>query len=65
MLNFFRLGFSNLVQRVLGQPLDKSEQVSDWAQRPLSQSQLYYAALDAYAALQVTLDLALEMIYLT
>ena len=54
MFQFFRRGLSGLVERVLGQPLDKTEQVSDWAQRPLSQSQLVYAALDAYAVLQVT-----------
>ena len=54
MFHFLRPGFSALVEQVLGQPLDKREQVSDWAQRPLSQSQLYYAALDAYAVLQVT-----------
>jgi prolyl-tRNA editing enzyme YbaK/EbsC (Cys-tRNA(Pro) deacylase) len=31
----------------LGKRLDKREQCSDWAQRPLSQSQLDYALLDA------------------
>ena len=50
----FSRGFSGLVEQVLGQPLDKSEQVSDWTQRPLSKSQVVYAALDAYAVLQVT-----------
>ena len=42
---------SAMVQAVLGAPLDKREQVSDWQLRPLSYAQLYYAALDAVSAL--------------
>jgi ribonuclease D len=34
-------------ERELGLILDKSEQTSNWAQRPLSAEQLRYAALDA------------------
>ncbi len=34
-------------ERELGLTLDKSEQTSNWAQRPLSAEQLRYAALDA------------------
>ena len=52
-LSFSRSGLSGLVERVLGQPLDKNEQISPWAQRPLSQSQLVYAALDSYVLLEV------------
>ena len=40
-------------KRELGIALDKSEQRSDWSRRPLSQSQLAYAAVDA----EVLIDL--------
>lgn len=35
----------------LALPLDKSAQTSDWSRRPLDNRQLYYAALDPFAAL--------------
>ncbi|GFH17154.1 3'-5' exonuclease domain-containing protein [Haematococcus lacustris] len=35
------------LMQVLGRPLDKSMQCSDWAARPLTQAQLQYAATDA------------------
>ncbi|PRW61071.1 exonuclease mut-7 [Chlorella sorokiniana] len=47
------VSLSMLAQTVLGKPLDKSQQVSNWGQRPLSAQQLSYAALDAYAAVQI------------
>ena len=40
-------------QEVLLLPLDKAEQVSDWTAPELSAQQLRYAALDAWAALQL------------
>ena len=40
------LGYQNLVMQVLAVPLDKGETRSDWLQRPLSDSQLAYAAMD-------------------
>jgi ribonuclease D len=40
------LGYQKLVQEVLGHELDKSETRSDWLKRPLSESQLGYAAKD-------------------
>nr|XP_008123065.1 PREDICTED: exonuclease mut-7 homolog [Anolis carolinensis] len=46
-------GLSLLVQEVLGSPLDKAEQLSDWEKRPLREEQLLYAASDAYCLLEV------------
>lgn len=40
-------------ERELGVAIDKSEQVSDWSQRPLSERQVAYAALDAEVLLQL------------
>ena len=40
------LGYQNLVMQVLNVTLDKGETRSDWLQRPLSDSQLSYAAMD-------------------
>nr|KAF6269041.1 exonuclease 3'-5' domain containing 3 [Myotis myotis] len=46
-------GLSLLVQQVLGKPLDKSQQLSNWNRRPLAEGQLLYAAADAYCLLEV------------
>ncbi|KAI5935889.1 Exonuclease mut-7 [Manis javanica] len=46
-------GLSLLVQQVLGKPLDKTQQLSNWDRRPLSEEQLVYAAADAYCLLEV------------
>jgi len=47
------LGLSGLTASVLGRPLQKAEQISDWARRPLRSSQLTYAALDAFVGLEI------------
>ncbi|XP_070614504.1 exonuclease mut-7 homolog isoform X2 [Erythrolamprus reginae] len=46
-------GLSLLVQEVLGRPLDKAEQLSNWEKRPLRETQVLYAACDAYCLLEV------------
>jgi len=47
-------GLSSVTEVLLGLPLDKSCQRSDWLERPLSASQLRYAALDAVVLLDIT-----------
>jgi len=37
-------GLSELVRLCFGKPLDKSEQISNWENRPLRQSQIIYAS---------------------
>uniref|UniRef100_A0A3Q4BZM5 3'-5' exonuclease domain-containing protein n=1 Tax=Mola mola TaxID=94237 RepID=A0A3Q4BZM5_MOLML len=46
-------GLSLLVHQVLGRPLDKTEQMSSWAKRPLRVSQIRYAVADSYCLLDV------------
>ncbi len=50
MANFcgldYNMGYSNLVEKLLQQAVDKTMQRSDWQRRPLSTRQLEYALLD-------------------
>ena len=42
----FSVGFANTIRLAMDVSLPKTETRSDWLARPLSQSQIYYAALD-------------------
>lgn len=53
------MSLSKLVAAVLGKPLDKTQQTSNWEQRPLSQQQQLYAAIDGHV-LTVVFDALLE-----
>ncbi|KJH50547.1 3'-5' exonuclease [Dictyocaulus viviparus] len=46
--SYFHFKLSDLSERLLGVKLDKSEQCSNWAIRPLRIDQKRYAAMDAY-----------------
>jgi hypothetical protein len=46
-------GLARLVRLVLGATLDKREQISNWARRPLRPEQLHYAGLDALSQVLV------------
>jgi hypothetical protein len=51
--SLLKAGLSSFCQNLLGKPLDKSEQCSMWSERPLSESQREYAALDAWACVAI------------
>ena len=46
-------GLLSLTTKVLNVPIDKTCQLSDWSKRPLSVSQLQYAALDAFVCVKI------------
>jgi uncharacterized protein with PIN domain len=54
------VGLSALVAARLGAPLDKGQQLSDWAARPLSPAQRAYAASDASCLLALLDNLIAE-----
>lgn len=48
-----RGGLSGLAKKILGVGLNKTRRNSNWEQRPLTQNQLEYAALDAAVLVQI------------
>lgn len=46
-------GLSNVCATVLGKPLDKTCQISNWKRRPLTESQTAYAALDVLCLIDI------------
>ena len=57
----FSVGYANLVQQVLHVDLPKGETRSDWLQRPLSQAQILYAAIDVEYLLVVAEKLRTQL----
>ena len=55
------LGYANLVKSRLAVDLPKSETRSDWLQRPLSQPQVLYAALDVEFLRSLALNIIAEL----
>ena len=47
------LGYRGLVEKLVGEKLAKTEQRSDWLKRPLTPSQLRYAAMDVLHLLEL------------
>jgi ribonuclease D len=54
-------GFSAFCKHHLGKELDKGNQCSQWTDRPLSESQVIYAAIDSIAAVRLYEKLILKM----
>ncbi|UVE16516.1 ribonuclease D [Pseudomonas sp. LS44] len=57
----FSMGYSRLVQELLGIELPKGETRSDWLQRPLSETQISYAAEDVLHLAEVYQNLQAKL----
>lgn len=53
MVDDTSMSLANLVKLCFGKKLDKSNQFSNWTNRPLRQEQILYAALDSYCLLEI------------
>lgn len=52
---------THVAESLLGKPLDKTQQCSNWERRPLSHAQSQYAALDAHVLLSIASIAQLEV----
>ena len=57
----FSIGFANLCSAILEIDLPKAETRSNWLQRPLSESQIHYAALDVEYLTVISVKLIREL----
>jgi len=53
MFPYHRASLAAISEKMLGKPLSKFEQISNWTKRPLRKTQVYYAAMDAAVVLKV------------
>ena len=48
-----KFGLSSITEACFGKPLSIKQCMSNWNQRPLTEAQLKYAALDAFVLIQI------------
>jgi ribonuclease D len=57
-----QIGYENLIGKVLGRSIDKSQQFTDWSRRPLSEAQVEYALADVIHLRDAYLKLSAQMV---